>query len=83
MVITGGGSGSSLVEGLAKDMLRLPSRIGNSELMASVKGPTRDASWFVAYGLARLAQIGGTEGRKESGRSPKGFVKEFLRQFLP
>ena len=48
VVITGGGSGSSLVEGLAKDMLRLPSRIGNSELMTSVKGPTRDASWFVA-----------------------------------
>ncbi len=84
VIITGGGSGHALVEGLAKDMLRLPSRIGTEELLAQMKGTVRDSSWFVAYGLAILGKESVNEnlgGGKGTGA--KGLLKEFLRQFLP
>ena len=85
VVITGGGSASVMVEGLAKNMLRLPSRIGSGDLLSNIKGPTRDATWFVAFGLAMIAREGISEGRSHtsSGNKAKGFMKEFLRQFLP
>ena len=82
VVITGGGSGNTLVEGLAKDMLRLPSRVASSEVISSIKGPMRDASWFVAFGLALTGPTAMGESRSK-GRGTKGLFKEFLRQFLP
>lgn len=85
VVITGGGSGNGMVEVLAKNLLRLPSRVGNSDLLSNVKGPVRDSTWFVAFGLAMIAREGNSEGRSHtsSGNKAKGFLKEFLRQFLP
>jgi cell division protein FtsA len=83
VVITGGGSGNTLVEGLAKDLLRLPSRVGTSDIVSSIKGPMRDASWFVAFGLALAAQNPKKDGRATRSRGAKGLFKEFLRQFLP
>ncbi len=84
VVITGGGAGHALVEGLAKDMLRLPSRVGAQELLSNMKGPVRDSSWFVSYGLAILGKENGESPRgKGGGGSAKGIFKEFLRQFLP
>ncbi len=81
VIITGGGSGHALVEGLAKSMLRLPSRVGGDDIMSQVKGNLRDSSWFVAYGLALLGREAGKESKSTGG--PKGIFKEFLRQFLP
>ncbi len=85
VVITGGGSGHGLVEGLARNMLRLPSRIGNGDSLSHIKGPTRDSTWFVAFGLGMIAREGNTDKHSHvsSGNKAKGFVKEFLRQFLP
>ena len=83
VVITGGGSGNSLVEGLAKDMLRLPSRVATSDIVSSIRGPMRDASWFVAFGLALIGPNGTGETRSTKSRGGKGLFKEFLRQFLP
>ena len=85
VVITGGGSGNGLVEGLAKSMLRLPSRVGGEDLLSHIKGPARDSTWFVAFGLGMIAREGNTDrkGNVSSGNKAKGFVKEFLRQFLP
>ncbi len=85
VVITGGGSGHALVEGLAKDMLRLPSRVGADEIISQMKGAVRDSSWFVAYGLALLAKDSGNDSMSGGSKGPgaKGIFKEFLRQFLP
>ena len=85
IVITGGGSGNGLVEGLARNMLRLPSKVGSGDLLSHIKGPARDSTWFVSFGLAMIAREGNSEGRSHtsSGNKAKGFVKEFLRQFLP
>ncbi len=84
VVITGGGSGHALVESLARDMLRLPSRVGAAELLSQMKGPVRDSSWYVAFGLGFMAKDGGTESRSRgSSGGVRGMFKEFLRQFLP
>jgi len=85
VVITGGGSGNGLVEGLAKNMLRLPSRVGGEDLLSHIKGPARDSTWFVSFGLCMIAREGNTDRKSNvsSGNKAKGFVKEFLRQFLP
>ncbi len=84
VVINGGGSGHVLVEGLAKDMLRLPSRVGSEELLNQMKGAMRDSSWFVAYGLALTAKESANDTLSGSkGGGTKGLFKEFLRQFLP
>ncbi len=81
IIITGGGSAHALVEGLARDMLRLPSKVGNEEALGNVRGPIRDSSWFVAYGLALIGRD--TSDTARSKGQTKGMFREFLRQFLP
>ena len=54
IIITGGGSGLSNIEDLAKVALRLPSRIGTASLGLSEKQNYRDSTWAVAYGLCIL-----------------------------
>ena len=85
LIITGGGSGHALVESLAKDMLRLPSKVGSESIMALSKGPVRDSSWFVAFGLGFMARENTGEPRTKGGGGGgiSGLFKEFLRQFLP
>lgn len=85
VVITGGGSGNGLVESLARNMLRLPSKIGGADLISHIKGPARDSTWFVAFGLAMIAREGNFEIKNHTSTRNKarGFIKEFLKQFLP
>ncbi len=54
IVITGGGSGLSNIEDLAKVALKLPSRIGMVSLGLSEKQSYKDSTWAVAYGLCIL-----------------------------
>lgn len=85
VVITGGGSGHALVEGLAKDMLRLPSKVTNEDILGQMKGPVRDSSWFVTFGLSIMIRESANETRSRGGNKggASGLFKEFLRQFLP
>lgn len=50
IIITGGGSGLSNIEELAKAALRIPSRLGNNN-GTEVKDNLKDSTWAVAYGL--------------------------------
>ncbi len=84
VVITGGGSGHALVEGLAKDMLRLPSRVSSDDVLSQMKSPIRDSSWYVAFGLGFMAKENEASGKSRgSSGGGSGLFKEFLRQFLP
>lgn len=51
IVITGGGSGLEAVSEIAKNVLKLPSQIGQAGNMA--RTAASDATWAVAYGLCR------------------------------
>jgi len=86
IVITGGGSGLTSVDAMAKASLKLPSRIGS---IGAVDGKSsfKDATWAVAYGLC----IWGTHAEEgpEIDRSSE-IIKQswkkigrWFKQFLP
>ncbi len=82
VILTGGGSGITSVQDLARASLRLPSKIAT--LDPSQNGKVRDATWAVSYGLC-LWGMTGTE--EESGinlaRNAGNSFLNWLRQFLP
>jgi len=52
IIITGGGSGITTVEDLARALLRLPSKIGEMRVVGNGKqAGISDSTWAVAYGL--------------------------------
>ena len=63
IIITGGGSGLSSIEDLAKAYLKIPSKISLVSVPHPVRNQIRDASWAVAYGLC----IWGFSGDDSSG----------------
>lgn len=87
IIITGGGSGLTNIEELAKISLKLPSRIGIVHLGLQEKQSYRDSTWAVAYGLCIL----GTHANEDTplDQGPKVIrdlfkaTKTWLKQFLP
>lgn len=87
IVITGGGSGLNNIEEIARIALRLPSRIGSSNLSVEGKQSFRDATWAVAYGLCIFGlsaddSLGLNTNSQTFGRAGKAAVAWF-KQFLP
>src|SRR3989344_4356953 len=86
IILTGGGSGITVLEELAKAALSLPSRVASMNWGGSMREPIKDASWSVAYGLCR---IGLSQDDEEAtlgvdiARRTKGTLKHFFRQLLP
>jgi cell division protein FtsA len=85
IIITGGGSGISTIDELARAVLRLPSRIGGLESFDFRATKVRDATWAVAYGLCIMSFT-----EKQSQSSGNNFIAEFIKsvlrwfkQFLP
>ena len=82
IIITGGGSGITTVQDLARATLRLPSKIAT--LDPKQNGKVKDASWAVAYGLCMW---GIADDEDESGvsvaRKTGGTLLRWLKQFLP
>lgn len=87
IVITGGGSGLNNVEEIARSALRLPSRIGSSNLAVEGKQSFRDATWAVAYGLCIFGLnaddgLGIAPNSDAIGKAGKAAIRWF-KQFLP
>lgn len=81
IIITGGGSGITTIQDLAKASLRLPSRIAT--LDPGQNGKVKDASWAVAYGLciwgaSGAEEDGGIKLAKRTGNSLLNWFKQFL-----
>ena len=78
IIISGGGSGVGSISDIAKDSLKLPARLAEFRIAPDTK--MRDATWAVAYGLARWGLTGDMQTPK------KGFMTQaskFFKQFLP
>ena len=82
VVVSGGGSGITTVEDIARAVLKLPSRRASLILPEAAK--VKDATWAVAYGLC----LWGINSEVKIDRA--GFVRERVRdvliwakQFLP
>lgn len=82
IIITGGGSGITTIQDLARASLRLPSKIAT--LDPGQNGKVKDASWAVAYGLC-IWGISGSE--EESGitvaKTAGNNILNWFKQFLP
>lgn len=83
IILTGGGTGVSTIEDLARASLRLPSRTA-SLTASNERMLVKDASWAVAYGLC----IWGNTQESESGglrmaRKTGSTVLTWIKQFLP
>ncbi len=82
IILTGGGSGITTVQDLARVSLRLPSKI--AMLDPGQNGKVRDASWAVGYGLCIWGMTGTEE---ESGinlaKSTGNTILNWFKQFLP
>ncbi|HVT75186.1 MAG TPA: cell division protein FtsA [Candidatus Paceibacterota bacterium] len=84
IIITGGGSGISTIEDLAKASLKLPSRI--AKLGVDGKNGIKDSSWSVAYGLTILgigSEDTGEQGLVKGGANFIRVAKGWFAQFLP
>jgi cell division protein FtsA len=81
VILTGGGSGLSTIEDIARASLKLPSRIGS--LVVGDNTKIKDASWAVAYGLTiwglsdEEESLGITTAKK-AGNAVIAWVKKFL-----
>ncbi|MFA5838615.1 MAG: cell division protein FtsA [Candidatus Paceibacterota bacterium] len=84
IVITGGGSGISTIEDLAKATLKLPSKIAQVRYPGDSKIQIKDSSWSVAYGLCVLGLT--NEGESIGIRLAKNTKNSFMswiKQFYP
>jgi cell division protein FtsA len=87
IVITGGGSGLSGIEEMAKSALRLPARVGLAGLSIPDKQIFKDSAWSVAYGLCILGLHADEDLPIDSSsrifEHSKKTVIAWLKQFLP
>ncbi|MCE9644031.1 hypothetical protein K8Q93_02210 [Candidatus Parcubacteria bacterium] len=89
IIITGGGSGLSSIEDLAKAALKLPSKVALLTVPQGGKQQVKDATWSVAYGLCIWGFSGDSSRPRENvnfGSMGKRFWKslgEGLKPFLP
>ncbi len=88
IILTGGTSGVSTIEDLAKASLKLPSKLGLMNFSTDIKNcRIQDSSWSVAYGLCIWGLATGDEALYDAPDSSKIRVKNkvlfWLKQFLP
>ncbi len=86
IVFTGGGSNITGLEELSKQILKLPSKIGSTEMFGSNKTKLRDPSWFVALGLLVFSK--NNENYVEGSLSNmwkdlKSALKSSFKQLMP
>lgn len=87
IILTGGGSGLSGIEDMAKTALRLPSRIGALNLGIPEKNGLRDSAWAVAYGLCILGVHADEDLPIDTSsrifENSKKTLIAWIKQFLP
>lgn len=92
IILTGGTSGVSTIEDLAKVILKLPAKLGSINFNTSLKNcQLKDSSWSVCYGLCIWGLSNDTEipfGEKTNGLgiNSQNFIKRLIiwfKQFLP
>jgi len=87
IILTGGTSGVSTIEDLARATLKLPSKLGSINFTTDMKNcQIKDSSWSVAYGLCVWGLSNGEEisfGTLSGSNKPKNWLISWFKQFLP
>ncbi len=86
IVFIGGGSNTAGLEELSKSTLKLPSKIGLTEIFGNTKTKLRDQAWFVAIGL--LVSPKGSESYgggsfSNMWKDVKNTIKSSIKQLMP
>jgi cell division protein FtsA len=81
IVLTGGGSGVTTIEDIARAVLKIPS--SKATMPGSDKSQVKDATWAVAYGLCLWGLKNSDESSnfstlKENAQGVMGWFKQFL-----
>jgi len=88
IVFTGGGSYIKEIENLAKEQLRLPTRLGPIDANINNKYKIYDASWYTAFGLALYSKESYNSESinriiTDNLKQVKTFFKSIFNQLLP
>jgi len=86
IVFIGGGANVPKLEELSKSFLKLPSKIGSTEMFANTKTKLRDPSYFVALGLVTSSKDDNkyVEGSFSNiFRDLKNSIKSITKQLMP
>lgn len=86
IIITGGSAFISNLDLSAKNALKIPARVANTDIHTISKGRLRDASWSVAYGLTMLEDTAGApaqNGLKDALKSLKQYSSSIFKQLMP
>lgn len=86
IILTGGGSGIEIIENLAKNFLKLPSKVASVSYKREGKiEKIKDASWSVAYGLSvsGLSSYDETAFSLKLSRMAKNKIIGWVKKFLP
>jgi cell division protein FtsA len=86
IIITGGSAFIQNLDLSAKNALRIPARVANTDIHTISKGKLRDASWAVAYGLTMLEDTAGApkiSALEEATKSVKKYLSSVFDQLLP
>ncbi len=86
IVFIGGGANTVGLEELSRSSLKLPSKIGTTEMFGNAKTKLRDQSWFVALGLlvSRENSESYSEGSfSNMGKDVKNTIKSWVKQLMP
>jgi len=85
LIITGGGSHINNIEDIAKAQLKLPAKVGPSDMSLYSKLKIREATWYTAYGLTLCEneKINSSSNSNDPLKQIKSFIKGALSQLLP
>jgi cell division protein FtsA len=84
IIITGGGAKVGSLEALAKQVLRLPARMGEEKMRKHLDHLPRDSQWFVACGIPLYIMENSAEFATQRDESALGeTLKRFFKQLLP
>lgn len=85
-IITGGGSQAAQIETIAKQMLKIPVRMGRIDF-PSAKGPIKDQRLLIAYAaLTETLMQSDTKDHRTPHEGHEGFlttIKNFFKQLMP
>ncbi|KKQ87221.1 MAG: Cell division protein ftsA [Parcubacteria group bacterium GW2011_GWF2_38_8] len=88
IVFTGGSANIPSLEEFSKSALKLPSRIGETEIFGNIKTKLRDPSWFTALGLVMGNNIDNSDLYFENSlknflKNVKNAVRSGVKQLMP
>ena len=86
IVFVGGGASTGKLEELSKSGLKLPSKIGTTEIFGNIKTKLRDGAWFVALGLIVFQkdnEVYSTGTVSNFLKDMKKSIKSAVKQLMP